>query len=153
MEISRYDGPRDALTPLFAEADDSESEIASYINLGDVFVARENGNVVGHVQVVETAESGILEIKSLAVGESRRSQGIGAALVGAALADCRERGAHTVVVATAAASIGALQFYQRQGFRIRRVIRDFYGASRGYRPLMLNGIPLLDEVILDIALR
>jgi ribosomal protein S18 acetylase RimI-like enzyme len=153
MEITRYIGPRECLAPLFAEADDSESEIASYINLGEVFVARENGNIVGHVQVVETAESGILEIKSLAVDESRRSNGIGSTLVGAALADCRERDAHTVLVATAAASIGALQFYQRQGFRIRQVIRDFYSASRGYRPLMINGIPLLDEVILDIALR
>jgi len=55
-------------------------------------------------------------------------------------------------VATAAASIGALQFYQRQGFRFRRIIRDYYTSDRGYRPLELNGIALLDEVILDLEL-
>lgn len=152
MEINRYDGPRDHLAALFAEADDSEQEIASYMHLGEVFVAREQEKILGHVQVVESGEAGVFEIKSLAVEEGRRSLGIGRALVRAAVAHCRSGGGHTVYVATAAASIGALQFYQRQGFRIRRVIRDFYVASRGYRPLVLNGIPLLDEVILDIEL-
>ena len=32
MEINRYDGPRAHLAALFAEADDSEQEIASYID-------------------------------------------------------------------------------------------------------------------------
>ena len=35
---------------------------------------------------------------------------------------------------------------------IREIIRDFYSAERGYRPLELNGIPLRDEVILDLEL-
>ena len=152
MEIVPYDGPRERLARLFAEADDSESEIASYIDLGEVLVARDKGMIVGHVQTVETGETSVLEIKSLAVEENRRSQGIGTALVGTAIARCRANGAHLVRVATAAASIRALAFYQRQGFRIRRVIRDFYVPSRGYQPLVLNGIPLLDEVILDIEL-
>jgi ribosomal protein S18 acetylase RimI-like enzyme len=94
----------------------------------------------------------VAEIKSIAVREDRRSQGIGATLVQAALALCCEWDAALVRVATAAASTDALKFYQRQGFRIRHVIRDFYVPSRGYRPLRLNGIALLDEVILDLEL-
>jgi ribosomal protein S18 acetylase RimI-like enzyme len=152
LEILVHEGSRDALAPLFAEADDSQSEIASYKDLGEILIARMDGAIVGQAQVVETDEPGVVELKSLAVYENWRSQGIGGALVQAALARCRERKNQLMLVATAAASIPALQFYQRQGFRIRRVIRDFYSASRGYRPLMLNGIPLLDEVILDIAL-
>jgi len=101
---------------------------------------------------VDTGEPGIVEIKSIAVREERRCKGIGTALILAALARCREIDARQVRVATAAASTDALKFYQRQGFRIRRVIRDFYVASRGYRPLELNGIPLRDEVILDLEL-
>jgi ribosomal protein S18 acetylase RimI-like enzyme len=152
VEISIYSGSRDGLAPLFSEADDSESEIASYRDLGEVLVAIEHGEIVGHVQVVEGVEPGIFELKSLAVQEELRSRGIGTALAQAALAHCRNRGARQIIVATAAASIEALKFYQRLGFRIRRIIRDFYVPSRGYRPLLLNGIPLLDEVILDIAL-
>ena len=79
--------------------------------------------------------------------EDRRSHGIGARLLAAACDHCRERGGRTLVLATAAASIQALKFYQRQGFRIQRVIRDFYSPERGYLPIELDGIPLRDEVM------
>ena len=152
MEIRVHRGPRDALQSLFAEADDSEHQIASYRDLGDILAAIDDGEILGHAQIVETEEAGTFEIKSLAVRADRRSQGIGSQLVEAAHLYCRDRGAQLLLVATAAASIAALQFYQRQGFRIQRVIRDFYSPGRGYRPLELNGIPLRDEVILDLDL-
>jgi len=152
IEIGLHSGSRDALASLFSEADDSESEIAGYRDLGDVLVARHSGTIVGHVQIVGTGEAGTAEIKSIAVYEERRSRGIGTALIQAALGRCRGQDVRLVRLATAAASIDALKFYQRQGFRIRRVIRDFYTPERGYRPLLLNGIPLLDELILDIDL-
>jgi ribosomal protein S18 acetylase RimI-like enzyme len=152
MKISLYDGPRDALAHLFSEADDSQEQIDRYRDLGDVLVAVEGDLLIGQVQVVDTDQSDTFEVKSLAVLEYRRSQGIGAALLAAAAGHCRERGAKRLVLATAAASIPALQFYQRQGFRISHVIRDFYSAERGYRPMELNGIPLRDEVILDFNL-
>ena len=153
LDIRLHTGSRDELESLFSEADDSESEIASYRDLGEVLVADFGGEIVGHVQIVEGAGAGRFELKSLAVREHLRSQGIGSALVEAALSHCRDRDGRTVYVATAAASIDALKFYQRLGFRIRRVIRDFYTPERGYRSLLLNAIPLLDEVILDIELR
>ena len=138
--------------PLFAEADDSESQIAAYRDLGEVLVAQEAGIILGHVQMVPTDEPGSIEIKSIAVVEGMRSQGIGFALLQGALDHCRRQGAKLVSLATAAASIDALKFYQRNGFRLRRVIRDFYSPERGYRPLLIKGIPLLDEIILDFEL-
>ena len=153
LRIDPHIGPREEFAPLFAEADDSENEIASYRDLGDLFIARDEEAVVGLSLIIETDEAGTFELKSLAVDEQWRSRGVGAALVQAAVQHCRRRGGQLLVVATAAASIRALQFYQRQGFRFRRVIRDFYGADRGYRPLELNGIPLLDEVIFDLPIQ
>lgn len=152
LEIALHTGPRDELAPLFAEADDSPAEIAGYWQLGEVLVARRDGVLLGHLQIVQSADPGLFELKSLAVVEEWRSHGVGTALVEAALRHCRKRDGHQLLVATAAASIGALQFYQRLGFRIHSVIRDFYVSDRGYRPIELNGIPLLDEVILDMAL-
>jgi len=149
LQIHAYEGSRDVLDPLFAEADDSPSQIASYKNLGEILVATIDGNIVGQALMVKIDEPGTYEIKSLAVDEKWRSQGIGASLIQASCAHCRQLQAKSVLVATAAASIPALKFYQRQGFRIRHVIRDFYSAERGYKPLDLDGIPLLDEVILD----
>ena len=150
--IRLHQGSRDELQHLFAEADDSESEIAAYRDLGDVLIAEVDGEIVGHALIIETGEPGTFEVKSLAVREGLRSRGIGAALIRAACDHCRGRDGRMLQLATAAASIPALQFYQRQGFRIRHVIRDFYSAERGYRPIELNGIPLRDEVILDLDL-
>jgi hypothetical protein len=38
----------------------------------------------------------------------------------------------TILVATAAADIGNLRFYQRQGFRMRSVERDAFTPATGY---------------------
>ena len=153
LQVRLHQGPRDCLDRLFSEADDSETEIAAYRDLGDVLVAVAGGEIVGHALILAEVPSGGFELKSLAVYPIWRSRGVGAALVRACRDYCRERGGGTLSVATAAASIRALQFYQRQGFRMRRIIRDFYSPARGYRPLELNGIELLDEVILDLELR
>lgn len=153
LQIDFHEGPREEFAPLFAEADDSESEIASYRDLGDLLIAREDDAIVGLALIVETEEPGVFELKSLAVYEEWRSRGVGAALVRAVVQHCRRRDGRLLLVATAAASIRALQFYQRQGFRFCRIIRDFYGSERGYRPLELNGIPLLDEIIFDLQIQ
>ena len=53
-------------------------------------------------------------------------------------------------VATAAADIGNLRFYQRLGFRLRSVERDAFTPAAGYEPgLLIDGIELRDRVWLD----
>jgi N-acetylglutamate synthase-like GNAT family acetyltransferase len=84
-DIKPYRGPRTALDPLFAEADDSESQIAAYRDLGEVLVARHDGEIIGQLLIVETDEPDTLELKSLAVYEQWRSRGVGAALVQAGI--------------------------------------------------------------------
>ena len=56
----------------------------------------------------------------------------------------------TILVATAAADIGNLRFYQRQGFRMRSVERDAFTPATGYPPgTLIDGIELRDRVWLD----
>ncbi|TIN91528.1 MAG: GNAT family N-acetyltransferase [Mesorhizobium sp.] len=150
MLIERYDGNREALRPLFALADDSPMQISGYIGLGEVMVAREGGRIVGHVQIIETGEGGVFELKSLAVRPARQSEGLGRALVTAAITRCRERNGRRLIVSTATADIGNLRFYQRQGFRMCRIVQDAFGPSSGYpEGLLVNGIPLRDQVVFE----
>ena len=52
-----------------------------------------------------------------------------------------------MIVATAAADIGNLRFYQRCGFRFTAVERDAFGPATGYpEPIVIDGIPLRDRV-------
>ena len=150
MQIERYDGDPEALRPLFALADNFPTQISSYIDKGEVLVARDGNRIVGHVQIIETGEGGVFEIKSLAVRPARQSEGLGRALVAAAISRCRERNGRRLIVATATADIGNLRFYQRQGFRMYRIVQDAFGPSTGYpEGLAVNGIPLRDQVVFE----
>ena len=148
MNVQLYDGDRELLRPLFREADDSEQQIDTYLDLGAVFVAEVDGEIIGHLQLIARSDSA--ELKSMAVAETRRGTGVGRALVRAALEHCRQNATRSLLVATAAADIGNLRFYQRQGFRMLRVERDAFVPSTGYPDeIVIDGIPLRDRVWLS----
>jgi len=153
VEIERYTGPRSELRALFTEAEDSTPELNSYIDAGEVLVAITRGRVVGHLQLIDEPNAHASEIKNMAVEEGCRGRGIGRMLIEAAIDLTRTRGHSTLAVATAAAGVGNLRFYQRAGFRMRAVERDAFTPITGYPAgLMIDGIPLRDRVWLELQL-
>ena len=149
IEVELYHGARTNIRSLFEHADDSPAEIDAYIDLGEVFVVRSTQQIVGHVQLIAAGTQ--WEIKSVAVIEGERRQGIGTALVRTALNRACAAGARRVVVATATADIDNLRFYQRLGFRMERIERDAFGAERGYvDDLKVHGIRVRDRVWLSL---
>jgi len=152
VRIEIHRGPRDSLRALFELAEDSAAELDSYIEAGRVLVARSGSEVIGHLQLTGTGDPGQAEIKNMAVTESRQGQGIGRRLVQAAVDLVAAEAVTTLLVATAAADIGNLRFYQRQGFRMRSVERDAFTPATGYPAgLLIDGIELRDRVWLDRA--
>ena len=151
--IEEHTGPRAALRSLFALAEDSEQVLDAYIDSGRVLVAIEGGEPVGHLQLTDTDDPAIAELKNMAVLDSHQRRGVGSALVAAAIERLRDEGCSRLVVATAAADIGNLRFYQRLGFRMRSIERDAFTPATGYEPgLMVDGIELRDRVWLDLSL-
>jgi GNAT superfamily N-acetyltransferase len=147
-QIIEDTGPRARLRPLFELAEDSAAVLDAYIEHGRVLVAVDGDEVIGHLQLIDTGEAA--EVKNMAVSEERQGRGVGRALMEAALALARGEGRSTLVVATAAADIGNLRFYQRLGFRMRSIERDAFTAATGYPPgLLIDGIELRDRVWLD----
>lgn len=147
LGIDWYDGDRDVLRALFEEAEDSPAQLDAYLNEGRVLVARLGSELVGHLQLVDTEEAGEVELKNMAVVAQVRGTGIGRDLVEHAVTDSRAGGRARMVVATAAADIGNLRFYQRCGFRFDRVEHDAFLPATGYADaLTIDGIPLRDRV-------
>src|SRR5206468_2789775 len=116
VHVERHTGARSELRALFEEAEDSAAELDAYIDAGEVLVAITTSGVVGHLQLIDTA-AGTSEIKNMAVEAAHRGRGIGRTLIQAAIARTRTRGNSTLSVATAAADVGNLRFYQTAGFR------------------------------------
>jgi GNAT superfamily N-acetyltransferase len=154
LRIEQHAGPRAELRSLFELAEDSAAQLDSYIDTGRVLVARDGLRFLGHLQLIETADPAEAEVKNMAVLESRQRQGIGRALMEAAIALVRDEGRSRLLVATATADTGNLRFYQRQGFRLRSIERDVFTEATGYEPnLHLDGIELRDQVWLDLPLQ
>jgi GNAT superfamily N-acetyltransferase len=153
VRVEPYVGPREDLRPLFELAEDSAAQLDCYLGSGRVLVARSGDTVVGHLQLVETDHSSEIELKNMAVREDLQGRGIGGRLVRAALELVAGEAASSVLVATAAADIGNLRFYQRQGFRMRSIERDAFTAETGYPAgIVIDGIALRDRVWLDYPL-
>jgi GNAT superfamily N-acetyltransferase len=148
VRIVEYEGPHRDLIDLFRLAEDSETALDGYIDLGTVWVARaENGAVVGHLQCVVRDGRQVAEIVNTAVAEPWRGRGIGRRLVDHAVAEARASGLSRVEVATATADVGNLRFYQRCGFRMSRVVPDVFVPAAGYpEQILIDGIPLRDQV-------
>ena len=151
--ILEHSGSRAELRGLFDLAEDSARALETYIDHGRVLVALENDEIVGHVQLTETGRASELEIKNMAVDPAMQGRGLGRMLVEAAAELARAEQRSTLVVATAAADIGNLRFYQRLGFRMRSIDRSAFREAAGYEPgLSVGGIPIRDRVWFDRAL-
>ena len=89
----------------------------------------------------------------MAVLVSHRRHGVGRALIAAAIELARQESRSTLLVATAAADVDNLRFYQRAGFRMRSIERDAFTTATGYAEgASVSGIELRDRVWLDLAL-
>jgi predicted N-acetyltransferase YhbS len=153
VRVEPYRGSRARLRHLFELAEDSPAQLDEYLNAGRVVVALRGPDVVGHLQLVETERPGDVELKNMAVREDLQGRGIGAMLVRAAIELLAAEDVAVLVVATAAADIGNLRFYQRQGFRLRSVERDAFTPATGYAAdIRIDGIELRDRVWLDRAI-
>ena len=153
MRIELYSGDREALRPLFELAEDSRAQLDAYIDTGVVLVAVSRDEILGHLQLLTTDERRTFEIKNMAVLPAHQRRGVGRALVAAALERARLESGGVVRVATAAADVGNLRFYQRVGFRLRAVERDAFTPATGYPAASeIDGIELRDRVWLDLEL-
>jgi GNAT superfamily N-acetyltransferase len=152
VTIEEYAGSHRDLAWSFREAEDSDQLLDSYIDLGRLWVARTpDGQAVGHLQAVPR-EPDLWEVTNTAVAKSERSQGIGRALLERSFDEARRAGVARVILATAAADVGTLRFYQRCGFRMTHVVPDAFDELHGYPPgIEIDGIPMLDQVWFERA--
>ena len=154
VRIEEYAGPHRDLIASFREAEDSETRLDAYLDLGRVWVARgEADEVLGHLQAVAEDDGTAWEVTNTAVAAGARRRGIGSLLLERVTDEARAAGVRRVVLATAAADVGALRYYQRCGFRMTRVVHDAFGPHTGYlEPIEIDGIPMRDQVWFERSL-
>jgi ribosomal protein S18 acetylase RimI-like enzyme len=149
--ISVAAGPeRERFLPLLLLADESPEQVRSYMQLGDLFAFTERDATAVGIVLTIAKPDGSVELKAVAVDAARQNLGIGRRMLAAVLDELRRRGVRRATVGTANAGIGQLAYYQKAGFRLLRIERDFFSPARGYPAVMEdNGIRLRDMVWMD----
>jgi ribosomal protein S18 acetylase RimI-like enzyme len=131
-------------------ADPSKSIITSYIHRARCFIAELNQRIVGEYVLLATRPQ-TAEIVNLAVSEDMQGRGIGRQLVLHAVELARQHGFKELEIGTGNSSLGQLALYQKCGFRMASIDRDFF--TRHYpQPIYENGLQCRDMVRLAMNL-
>lgn len=131
-------------------ADPSRSLVEAYIDKGKCFVAEENHQVIGvYVLISRSAET--VEIINLAVSEEHQGNGIGRALLMDAIQTAKGLRYKRIEIGTGNSSIGQLALYQKCGFRMTSIDRDFF-LKHYHEDIYENGIQCIDMVRLSLEL-
>ncbi len=148
-------GPeRRALVPLIRLAEDSDTQLASAIDLGTMYAVDDIGVVLTLDHAAGERElRPVRELRYVAVAEAYQRRGVGKAMLADVATAERARGTDRLLVGTTSADTGNLDFYQRCGFRLLSIERDYFTPARGYPPaFVLNGLPAVDMVWMDMEL-
>lgn len=142
-------GPaRERWIPLLELADEPEP-LRAVLDEGTLFGTEAHDEPVAAILVVVEAPA-VAELRAVAVAERAQGRGVGSRLVAAVLDALAARGVRTVRVGTASSGVRQLAFYQRCGFRLTHVERDFFRPERGYPAgLEEHGIPIRDMVWME----
>jgi GNAT superfamily N-acetyltransferase len=106
-------------------ADESLELVEEYIQRGQCFVAEADHIIIGEYVLLPTRPATV-ELVNIAVNESWQGRGIGKQLVNHAVQHARILGYQTIKIGTGNSGFGQLALYQKCGFRMVGIDRDFY---------------------------
>ncbi|MEW9699512.1 GNAT family N-acetyltransferase [Paenibacillus sp. SI8] len=131
-------------------ADPSEIIVREYLSRGECYIAERNSVIIG-VYVLLPTRPGTIELVNIAVSDEEQGRGIGKLLVNHAICMARQHGYLTIEVGTGNSSIDQLALYQKCGFRMDWIDRDFF-IKHYAEPIVEQGIPCTDMVRLSQTL-
>lgn len=106
-------------------ADPSKEMIDKYIYSAEIYAAELNGKARGFI-VLFSLTPETVEIKNIAVEPAFQGQGIGRFLIENAIAVAAADKKKSICIGTANSSISQLAFYQKMGFEISDIKKDFF---------------------------
>jgi ribosomal protein S18 acetylase RimI-like enzyme len=148
MQIRKLNAEEQPPLHLLLLADPSPGLVEAYLKRGQCFVAEVENCVVGVYVLLQTRPETV-ELVNIAVDENHQSKGLGKQLVYHAIQNAKLLEAKTIEIGTGNSSVGQLALYQKCGFRITGIDRDFF--IRHYsEEIVENGIKVVDMIRLSL---
>lgn len=105
-------------------------------------VLEEAGNIIGFAVMSVVLDE--CEIQNIVIATARRRCGYGRLLLQHMLQLALEQGAHNVYLEVRASNIVASHLYQRNGFKIDRIRKDYYPTATGREDAIILSCRLLN---------
>lgn len=131
---------------LLLMADPSKTNIDTYIFDSVIYTANKAGLTIG-CYVLCMTDNQTIEIKNISVKSDYQGKGLGTSLLNDAIDKATSKGFKKIVIGTGNSSIGQLYLYQKAGFRITKIIQDFFRENYP-DPIIENGIECRDMIVL-----
>lgn len=141
-EINPLNTPMD----LLLLADPSLKSINTYIKNSRVMVARKRSSIIGIIVFIKRSEANY-EIVNLAVEERCQHKGVGRSLIKAVEAKMKALGAKKLIIGTGNSSLRQLGLYQKLGFRIEDIQKNYY-INNYKEEIWENNILCRDRIVL-----
>lgn len=102
---------------------------------GRFWVVEANGEIIGTIALMPSAEDGVVELQKLYVARGMRKNGLGTFLCHLVEREARERGAHAIELWSDVKLLDAHRRYERLGYRRGNTLKTYHDTSatvRGY---------------------
>jgi GNAT superfamily N-acetyltransferase len=142
ISIEPVNSERKRFIALLLEGDEQEDMIDRYLERGDMYVMKREGETVC-VCVVTDEGGGVLEIKNIATAAHCRGKGYGRAMINFLLE--RYRGSFSVMRVGTGDSPLTVPFYEKCGFKRDFVVKNFFTDNYDH-PIIEGGVQLKDMV-------
>ena len=135
------------LLPVLSDAEEGEERIRATLldPTCTAYASWLDGQLAG-AAVVRWEEVEPSEIVYIAVTADLRGRGYGKQIMHFLLEELRRRGGHALLVGTANAALENIAFYQKCGFRMFEIRRDYFAYIQP--PIAEHGIVLRDMLVL-----
>lgn len=151
IEIRLFDPSCDQIPyPLLLEADPSKRSIQEYLERGRLYLAFSQEKVVACFVLMRTRPN-TNEIMNIAVRQELQNKGIAKQCIVFAESISRQEGCRTLEVGTGNSSLNQLALYQKCGFRIIGIERNYF-IKNYVQEIYENGIKCVDMIRLEMVL-
>jgi ribosomal protein S18 acetylase RimI-like enzyme len=127
-------------------ADPSKNNIDKYLSDSFVYKVNSKGETIG-CYVLYPVDKETVEIKNIAIAENYQGCGIGTHVLKHAIEKAKLSGLKKIIIGTGNSSVGQLHLYQKVGFRITDIKRNFFKDNYD-QPIIENGIECRDMIVL-----
>lgn len=150
MSIQKMKQPTSLHYQLLLSADPNQSLIDDYLPRSFCFEYLLNNACVGIIVLLPTHPK-TLEIVNLAIDPSYQNQGLGHEMLHFALNFAKNKQIHTLEIGTGSTSFQQLYLYQKFGFRVTGINKNFF-IHHYKEPIIENNLILKDMLRLSLEM-